>query len=486
MNIFFLNIIIFLLKTKFSYNYIVLPFNSENNNNIQINITLEEEIKYFLQQDKLYTLLSYGDSVVELYFSIKMYYFVLGKGLCRKNTFSDYSIMKSKTFKNISFCDNNVDSITNAFYSTDKISLFNNIQLDKNVTLNNYKFLLGVNRYIKEIYDINKICGYIGLQIEYNANDISYNDYNFIKILKKERIIPAYTWGFLFFENNDKNLNYKLTNNNTGIFIAGIEGKDYKEIFSTEDIRTTKAKPRYGALDWGIIFNEVYFENKITSEKSNYQNNLHAIFYCETNFIMGTSYFFENVKKTLFKEYLKQNICFINEKDEPKIQIIICENKFSEYISKFPDLKFYHKELNYTFILKSEELFAKYGNHIYFLIIYKEYYGDYWHLGTIFMKKYPFLFDYDKKIISFINIYNNTNNIKGNNAENFKNKFKRFINIIKNLSIIIGILIGILIAKNIWDKNRKKRTNELFDNYQYESFENNNKCESNKKLYEMK
>ena len=41
---------------------------------------------------------------------------------------------------------------------------------------------------------------------------------------------------------------------------------------------------------------------------------------------------------------------------------------------------------------------------------------------------------------------------------------------IKNISIIIGILIGIFIGKKIWDKNRKKRANELIDTFQYESY----------------
>ena len=133
-----------------------------------------------------------------------------------------------------------------------------------------------------------------------------------------------------------------------------------------------------------------------------------------------------------------------------------------------------------------------FGNHIYFLIIYKLYYADFWSLGTIFLKKYPLLFDYDKKSISFVNIYNKTNHnlIKENNRKESLINLKSFWSFLKNLSIIMGIMIGILIGKKIWDKNRKKRINELMDDFQYETFENHNKenkdCKSKEnQLYEM-
>ena len=258
--------------------------------------------------------------------------------------------------------------------------------------------------------------------------------------------------------------------------MLGIEEKDYRNIFLTEDIRTIKAKPRYGTLDWGIEFNEIYFENKANNEKSSYQSGVQIVFDLESNFILGTKYFFENIEKTLFKQYIEQNICFINEEErEDGKYIIICNKNFSKYISSFPDLYFFHKELNYTFILKNEDLFMTKGNHIYFLIIHKIYYVDYWSLGTIFLKKYPFLFDYDKKTIGFINIYNNTSisNLEEKNKKGNSSKLKKFWSFIKNMSIIFGIIIGILIGKKIWDRSRKKRANELIDDYQYETYESN-------------
>ena len=473
------------INIKFVNNYIVLPFNHEKSNFILNSISLKEEINNFLKPDKPYTLISLSDHFsAELYISLSLFYFFMGKGLCRKDTFSDYTLEKTNSFKNVSYCNNNIGYINDVCYSREKISLFNNINFNENITLNNFSFLFGTYTYKREIYDINKICGYIGLQIEYT--NLDYKEYNFIKIFKKEGIIPSYSWSILYF---NEHFNYKIPgtikNNNKGLLLLGIEEKDYKNIYLTEDIRTIQINSRYGVLDWGIIFKELYFENKNNNEKYGYQNNIQIIFDLESNFIIGTKYFFENIEKTLFKQYIDQKICFINEEEKQDGKyIIICNKNFSKYVSSFPDLYFLHKELNYTFVLKGEELFITNGNHFYFLIIHKIYFVGYWSLGTIFLKKYPFLFDQDKKCVSFVNIYNNTsiNNLKENNKDNNSSKLKSFWSFIKNISIIFGIIIGILIGKKIWDRNRKKRANELIDDYQYETYEKSENENYNFKL----
>ena len=489
----FLYLIIFITNNNFSNNYIILPFNHEKSNFISNEISFKEEIINFLKPYKPYTLIALSDKITsEFYISLNHFYFFLGKGLCRKETLSNYSLEKTNSFKNISYCADEICNINNVSFAIDKISLFNNIKLSENITFNRFRFLFGVNVNKNEIYDISKICGIIGLKNEYN--NLKYKDYNFIKILKKERIIPSYKWSILYF--NDK-INFmvpeKIKNSNQGLLMIGIENQDYNEIFSTEDIRTTKTKPRFGMLDWGILFNEIYFENNSSHEISCYQKNVQVSLDLESDFIIGTKYFFENIKKSFFKQYIEQNICYINKelKQEGKY-IIICDKSFSIYISSFPNLYIFHKEFNFTFILTNQELFKTYGNHIYFLIIYKLYYADFWSIGTIFLKKYPLLFDYDKKSISFVNIYNRTNkNItkEYNKKESWIN-FKSFWSFFKNLSIFIGIVIGILIGKKIWDKSRKKRVNELIDEYQYNAYENKkneNKDIKSKenKLYEM-
>ena len=161
-------LIIISINSHFSNNYIVLPFNHEKSNLLNNEMSLKDEINDFLESDKPYTLISLSDQITaEFYISLRFFYFFLGKGLCRKDTLSNYSLEKSNTFKNISYCTDDLGYINDVCYSRDKISFFNNIKLNENITLNNLSFLFGQNRYTREIYDIHKICGYIGFQIEY-------------------------------------------------------------------------------------------------------------------------------------------------------------------------------------------------------------------------------------------------------------------------------------------------------------------------------
>jgi flagellar biosynthesis/type III secretory pathway M-ring protein FliF/YscJ len=121
-------------------------------------------------------------------------------------------------------------------------------------------------------------------------------------------------------------------------------------------------------------------------------------------------------------------------------------------------------------------------NKILFLVVYNSYEKNIWYFGKIFMKKYPFVFDYDKKTISFVNIYNinksdndkNHEPEKGEEAYTFWDYFKIFIIIIL---IVLGIIIGVVIGRLLWYKNRKKRANELDDDYEYSNSKMNNKNE---------
>ena len=77
--------------------------------------------------------------------------------------------------------------------------------------------------------------------------------------------------------------------------------------------------------------------------------------------------------------------------------VIICENKILEKIEEFPKTSLIHEELDFIFELTYKDLFIQYNDKIIFLLIYNSYGPNYWSLGKIFMRKYPFIFDYDKK-----------------------------------------------------------------------------------------
>jgi len=100
------------------------------------------------------------------------------------------------------------------------------------------------------------------------------------------------------------------------------------------------------------------------------------------------------------------------------------------------------------------------------LVFFSDYNIQYFSLGKIFLKKYLFVFNQDTKTIGFYN-------------ENLQNEI--YIEKTNSLLIIIGILtiicccgICFFLAKKIYEETRRRRLNEINEQYEYNNYENNN------------
>ena len=150
-----------------------------------------------------------------------------------------------------------------------------------------------------------------------------------------------------------------------------------------------------------------------------------------------------------FDDLTKDKNCFINELNEENDYYYSCNKNID--IKKFPQIKFYLKPFQQEFILNYNDLIIENNNLYYFLIIFRNYPQGF-EVGFPFMKKYYFLFDYDKKSIGIFK--------KGNQRFNYFN----FLIIIFVIIIIILILYYIYYFRK---ENRRKRINEVEDNYDY-------------------
>ena len=97
-----------------------------------------------------------------------------------------------------------------------------------------------------------------------------------------------------------------------------------------------------------------------------------------------------------------------------------------------------------------------------------------WKLGIPFLKKYKLSFNGDSRIITYyetFNYNNNTNNNMTKNGVDILNKNNNNSIIIKIIIIgallVIFFILGILFHKNIIRLPRKKKANELEDDYDY-------------------
>ena len=205
-------------------------------------------------------------------------------------------------------------------------SLYNNVYLNTNISINNLSFVFGVNAIAGEIEKSTKICGNLGLQIHNNNGNQFRNDY-FVNSLKKSKIIDSYAWTILYLNNTiEKNDILNYTNKDyEGILICGINEEDYKSIFKTNNIKTIKAEVRGSDIYWDIIDFNISYQYS----NNNYEFSSNRItFNNEINYIICSYSFFNSIKDTFFSEPIRDNICTVIEKLYPMgSYVIICEKK---------------------------------------------------------------------------------------------------------------------------------------------------------------
>ena len=131
-----------------------------------------------------------------------------------------------------------------------------------------------------------------------------------------------------------------------------------------------------------------------------------------------------------------------------------------------------HIDLYKIFELNYKDLFQEIGNSIIFSIVLDENDKYHWSFGRIFLKKYQFIFDNEQKTITYMKNYKTINE----EVIKEKNKLVIILKIMIIIFLIVGFGLGLFLGKNLWEKNRKKRANELDDDYEY--IEKNDKNEN--------
>ena len=459
----YLMIIIIFCLYKITQSYIVLPFKYSFPKN-EDNIT---KIFNKLLDNKLMITLPIGTPRKNLnfYASMNEYIYYLEEGICNNdyNIDSLYNIIESKSFKekNKTFCGVKLDK---CYLGEDILYLYQDINL-KTVKEIPLVFYYGI-REENIIKNDKKLCGILGFKI--GNGPFKFYDYdNFITLLKKNNIINSYSWYIHFFDEKNK------INNFDGAIIFDIFNPqffaDFPLLKKCDDYNTINTKDLEGILAWTFNFDKIYYifnETKIEIQIV----NVGLAF--ETDFIHSPEIYFESIEKNFFDIYFKSDICFlINE----RYSYIYCDkNKFEKYKRAFPSLIFKSFGLNKTYELNSEILFKDLGNILLFMIIKPKYSYKIWKLGKTFIKNNNIFFDSNKKIIGYFDIIEKRSEYSSNKSTFNKIKWILFI--------AVGIIVGIFVGKNIREKSRKLRANELEDNYEYlENKINNDKNDFNTK-----
>jgi len=335
-------------------------------------------------------------------------------------------------------------------YSANDSFCFNILNNDgeKSTSVNVLNFL--TKNEINSYEDIGDF-GMIGLRLYTNNNETKCPD--FIKELKREKIISGYKWSIKY--------NYIKDNYYEGEFLLGNDIEKYYKIDKDEDFRMIKAANRKYELYWDVKFKDIRIGEK--SLNINSIGNKYAIqgtFEPKINIIIGPNDFRYEILNQFFNKNIYMKIC-----SEEKISVntfdyvgIKCKKTLN--ITEFPNISF--KLQFYSFTFGYKDLFHEDENYFYFLIVFKEinYYegndNEYWTFGSPFINKYIFIFDSDSKTISYFNknkinsINNKPANERNNNVDDIKSinnntDNNNFNSSIEKTNINIIIIIGVII-----------------------------------------
>ena len=410
---------------------------------------------------------------IKTFFSLQNCYYSISpklETLDNKNISDYYHINKSNTFKNISLLNKYYVLSKNDIAAKEKF-IFNTYNLNNKandkIIINDLDFILGVrtinilkNNTI-DIYYLN-----IGLGIMYFQTE----KYNLINLLKERKIINDYNW-FILFEkvkrNEDDLYNLDDIINVKGKLILGCFPHEYNpQLFLKDNIISD--------YSWILNFKNIYYYknnskyNEGIERKDLPSSQCIAHIYINSFLIIAPIQYFQLIQNDFFNEYISKNICYHYTDNE--IEGIYCDKSQNFTINNlkiFPTLYFEHKNLNYTFELNYKDLFIEKDNKYWFLMVVENGDVDEWFFGYIFLKKYQFSFNQDTKRISF---YNQELSDKDENEikNNYKNKINFVYIILIIISSIILIILGFLLGKFIYKNyNKKRRANELDDNYEY-------------------
>ena len=306
------------------------------------------------------------------------------------------------------------------------------------------------------------IPGYIGLI--YNDSYYEFSK-SFFTELKSTKLIDNYYWFF-----NIEKISPLEKIIKSHLIIGGLPHEIFPNKFSLNDfIYTNSHQISFNSKAWRIKIDKIYVYNKTNNYQ--FKNNILTLSYDIYN-VLGNMEFHSRIRNEFMDKLIEEKKCFKGNFSENKFSnfnmtFYYCNKSIKNILyENLPYIKFSSLDFGFTFELTKEEIFYIKDNYIYLMILFCNHEYNYWVMGQMFMNKYNFVFNTDKRQIGLYkrikNQYNNENKSK-----NINNNI-----LIIFLLIIIAIFFtgfGLNIGRKIFGR-KKIIVNELLDEKNYENF----------------
>ena len=411
-------ILIYISLLEDTYNVFIFNFKK-----LISNIENEDNFLNYITSNQYIANLSIGNPSQNIPINInlnKEYFFILG------NNTGNYNEELSSTLElSDTKITSNHEYFISGYKSNESISLYN--LNEKLIQILKLPFVL-VNKKAKNTDFI--LSGGIGFGYQSQS---SPNE-NFLKYLSDKKYIDSYTY-YIKFDNK---------NENEGKIYFGNYPHEFDKRNYPENIFSYFSTPFLSSeFIWEIPFEYFEIENdRITISSIDFNNSL--------NGIIANDAFKKIFDEYYFAKYYNKTC---NYKTQGKKTFIYCNKDLD--IKNFSNLNFYSKHFNYTFELSFNDLFKKEGDKYYFLIVFDKQIFRNFQFGEPFFRKYPFVFDQDRKFVGFYKF------------DKLKNEYNFVLWILVFIFFILCVILGICLMKNIYYKPRKIRANELEENYSY-------------------
>jgi len=384
----------------------------------------------------------------------------------------NYNRHQSNSFSNTSPFNLNFGTSSKACTAIDNFELND---MEKNeIKLEKFNFILNKDTDEEEIN-----CLQIGL-IEDQYKGTSFKGINLITQLKQKNFIKEYCWTMEFNIAKKYNNDYLLKDPDELINLKGnvIIGEfphnyDSKNFYKSQYVKTY-SEFSDDIIKWEFKFKKIYYKQ---SEKNEINiGDINIELDPSKYLIFAPKDYFDSIMSNYFQKYIDKSICFNYDVEE--FSSIYCEksDKFSiNEIKTFPSIFFDHIDLQYTFELSYKELFVEKDNKYWFLMVSDQYRTTGWKFGNIFMSKYQLVFNLDSKVIGFYNpkLSKLPNESESNNGKSGGNSYLVLSIILIIILCLILIGVGIFIKIKFYPNIlKKKRANELDDDYEYVSDKN--------------
>ena len=329
---------------------------------------------------------------------------------------------------------------------------------------------------IKDYKNGKKLCGRIGIASPSRLNGGTIelkNITSFFDYLKNNNIINDISWTI------------KLYNLEEWRFIIGGLPHQYESnstFYNEKKYRSINSySPHDPIFPWSIRFDSINFVNS-KNETIHIQKGLRTYLSPNIGFIVGEELYKKLILENYFKELINKKICILEKITKTKFtkaynfgtngiyEIFHCNKSLINVKDSFPNLNFEFKEQNLNFYLTFFDLFQLIDERYFFLVIFPDNIDgllhSFWYLGLPFYKAYQFVFNFDSKTIGVYEQSPEANKDIEEKNEGNKKKFKISRTLLEIIFGILLILIAFFIGKKI-NEQRKKRANELNDDYEY-------------------